>query len=66
MGWISVNDRMPEQRTTVLVYCKNNGKQFVARYSYNTWWLSFRDGPPLFEDYSLPTHWMHLPEPPKE
>lgn len=67
--WISVKDRLPEDETKVLVCCKAVGTykpinnihmQTNHISSYNKRW-----------DVSIPfgyeiTHWMPLPEPPKE
>ena len=60
--WISVKDRLPEENTEVLIYCKtNSGKEvfFVDKICY------FR-GLPIWQVWSEKvTHWMPLPEPPK-
>lgn len=61
MKWISVNDRLPDSDGDYLVYgnCTNNGDGCdIAHF------LSY----PLdeFERYIQPTHWMELPDTPKE
>jgi hypothetical protein len=61
MSWISVNDRIPEDRVYVLVY---NGSYFsitcyLSEYGYHEW--SHDDDE---YDYKNITHWMILPEPP--
>ena len=56
--WISVEERLPEENTTVLVALKD-GRVFQALYAYDGWcmWEGFTDGVIV---------WMPLPEPPKE
>lgn len=60
--WISVKDRLPEENTEVLIYCKTNrGKEvfFVDKIRY------FR-GLPIWQVWrEKVTHWMPLPKPPK-
>lgn len=63
-GWISVTDRLPELRREVLV-CLANRMVFMAwSYGPDTWWET-RLGFLRRTDYT-PTHWMPLPDPPKE
>ena len=70
--WISVEDRLPEDNLNVLVYAIGNNKNSVIAmtgythkmYGYNIdgWrspWQYF------FYEYKI-THWMPLPEAPKE
>lgn len=70
--WISVKDRLPEDNLNVLVYAIGNNKNSVIAmtgythnmYGYNIegWrspWQYF------FYEYKI-THWMPLPEAPKE
>lgn len=66
--WISVNDRMPPRDTDVLVFIW--GGCSVGRFDKRPVTLEDRWE---FEDYNLygeemnaVTHWMPLPEPPKE
>ena len=79
IGWISVKDRMPEIGEEVLVYAKGKIDGFIGEHviaickrfvehifssspGYETWstpWQYFHI------DYEI-THWMPLPEPPKE
>ena len=60
--WISVDERLPEENTEVLIYCKtNNGKEvfFVDKIRY------FR-GIAIWDVWNgKVTHWMPLPEAPK-
>lgn len=51
--WISVEERLPEERKDVLVALRR-GEIAVDYYQPNRW------------GYSDVTHWMLLPEPPKE
>ena len=60
--WISVNERLPEKDQEVLVYLFKD-RPYLA-------WLNV-DGEWETEEFTidydyLPTHWMPLPEPPKE
>lgn len=52
-GWISVNDRLPEKHVGVLVYNGSIHEDFICSSGY-------------FYDTLDVTHWMPLPEPPKE
>ena len=60
--WISVDERLPEENTEVLIYCKtNSGKEvfFVDKIRY------FR-GLAIWQAWNgKVTHWMPLPEAPK-
>lgn len=61
-GWVSLNDGFPQPHQMVLVA---RGK-FVTTGSYSPefgWEWEQLDGE---DDYSLATHWMPLPTPPKE
>lgn len=63
--WISVNDRLPEAGGYVVCIAKRNPFSrfipIVARIEKNGWVN------PITEQYiSEVTHWMPLPEPPKE
>ncbi len=81
-GWISVKDRLPDTAGIECLVCavnkKYNQTHVITAYSgYDGpgWWttdMNYMSGP-----YELPrntwlhpslkvTHWMHLPEPPKE
>ena len=56
--WISVKERLPSDEKTVLCVTKNN-RPFVCRYkhAWERWAVSLN---------VEVTHWMPLPEPPKE
>ena len=61
--WISVKDRLPRERQRVLGYMGSCSQ--IAVYEGNdTWWTDYHGhsvtGKNLF------THWMPLPNPPKE
>ena len=56
--WISVKDRLPEIGKLALVY-GSSGSMTVARHVAGNEWVV----PGIF---SRVTHWMPLPEPPKE
>ena len=58
-GWISVEDELPELATLALVCDASSGKMAVARYIANNQWVL-----PAF--FPTVTHWMPLPEAPKE
>ncbi len=56
MEWISVKDRLPEQYDHVLIA---NGKIVTTAY--------FQDGEFVGEETDIViTHWMPLPQPPKD
>ena len=60
--WISVKDRLPEEGRFVLVFCErfhNSSPMFVSRRLDFNYWGG------LGRDFGI-THWMPLPEPPKE
>ena len=56
--WIPVSERLPEKNTTVIA-ATDYGLVFQALYAYDGW--------DLWEGNEVNiTHWMLLPEPPKE
>jgi hypothetical protein len=64
--WISVKERLPEDRHSVLVYCPYNKCIYTAYYDdFNDEWYYFGCGGGI-EVYYTVTNWMPLPEPPKE
>lgn len=63
MEWISVKDRMPEDDATYLVYGRNGYGIGFAVYYGDGEWLTCDD---LTNITRFITHWMPLPESPKE
>ena len=59
--WISVKDRLPEPLEDVLTI-DNNGNIFISWL----WLKKFRDRCFASDTRGDITHWMPLPEPPKE
>lgn len=62
MEWISVNDRLPKNLERVLT-CDEYGNMhvFLHREVYKyPFGISENN-----TKYYMPTHWMHLPKPPK-
>lgn len=59
-GWVSVKDGLPEDTKQKIVFHKR-GVSF-AYFSGNYWWSSIGGRHSL----DTVTHWMPLPEPPKE
>ena len=57
-GWVSVNDRMPEEAVPVLVW-ESQGFAYVDIYKDGVWVIGT-------QNLSKLTHWMHIPDPPKE
>jgi hypothetical protein len=56
--WIPVTERLPEENTAVIAV-DDNGNVFECLYAYDGW--------DLWDDNTIiVTHWMPLPEPPKE
>lgn len=62
-GWISVEDRMPKPGENVLT-CDHKGNMHIM-FSYPSEEYPFNI-PPWHTRFFMPTHWMPLPEPPKE
>ena len=55
--WVSVEDRLPEENTTVIV-ATDNGIVSQCLYSYDGW--------DLWDDNDVNiTHWQPMPQPPK-
>lgn len=59
--WIPVTERMPEVGKDVLCFCRA-GIYFVLAWDGTHW----HEGCDRYYMKSLATHWMPLPEPPKE
>lgn len=67
--WISVKERLPEIGKNVLIYFKS-GEMAVA-FVFDTdedfvFWRAVTDDGWTCDCGAVPTHWMPLPEPPKE
>lgn len=61
MEWISVKDRLPEDTGYVLAWSPRYQEVVIAWYSEEEdFWRTEDDLAPF------PSHWMPLPEPPKE
>ena len=57
--WIPVTDRLPDEEEAVLAFCTNTGTVKVAWLIEGVWWT--------WDFYGFHiSHWMPLPEPPKE
>lgn len=77
MEWINVNERLPEDDKEVLIYIKHADYPCQALYTDGYWVVSrqvrdtAKDGDmsqpsiPLWATKDI-THWMPLPEPPKQ
>lgn len=68
--WSSVKDRLPEINKDVLMYFaveKNMAVGFLQEIDEHvTFWGAYPDGGWWTSCDCEPTHWMPLPEPPKE
>lgn len=61
--WISVKDRLPNNSSRVLAYPNTVGEAGTALYWENPqMWQDLED----HTEPWTPTHWIPLPEPPKE
>jgi hypothetical protein len=58
-GWISVSDRLPEEKGAYLVYYDNDVIN-IAIYTGKDYWTCG-----YYPIRVLPTHWTPLPEPPE-
>ena len=65
-GWISVKDRLPEDETVVIAYVQHKigWYRMFAWHDMYGWHSSASEFDDKDSDYV--THWMPLPEPPKE
>lgn len=64
--WISVTERLPEMFCAVLVYCPKNKNIYEVYFNARGEWHFFDTSiaGKMLDD--TVTHWMPLPEPPKE
>ena len=61
-SWISVKERLPEDGQVVLGFLCDNGYQVLTfSVAKNRWW-----GNEVWYWFEEISHWMPLPEPPKE
>ena len=61
--WIPVTERLPENiANRVLVVCERSNGVFYAHYE-KPFWINLETDKPFI---STVTHWMPMPEPPKE
>jgi hypothetical protein len=65
MEWIKVSDRLPYKGLRVLV-CTESGHLEVCFLLYEEDWYSDSSGRSMEAMAYTITHWMLLPEPPKE
>ena len=63
--WVSVEDRLPEHEKEVLFY--SYGDYFAGFYCHceKEWYFGSEKNPHEYSRTPI-THWMPLPEPPKE
>ena len=66
--WIPVSERMPERDVDVQVYCADKKEQMVGYMERNETegWFRFASLPNGGGVYCKPTHWMELPEAPRQ
>lgn len=64
-SWISVEDRLPDNNSVVVIWCTQYGQfPFVCLYDDNEWDMATLS--PGNIDPSKITHWLPLPEPPRD
>ena len=61
--WISIKERLPENARMVLVYVE--WKRIFDAWYANGIWYEFSEASQML-DFDGVTHWMSLPEPPKD
>lgn len=71
MEWISIDDRKPPQDIPVLVSKFDGRKNVCMNFvwiatRYRNDWVWADDEKPMDPKYGVITHWMPLPEPPKD
>ena len=63
--WISVEDRLPDYFTSVLVWCPGNKCIYAAYRNARQEWYTFDDTIAGHVVVNMVTHWMQIPNPPK-
>ena len=63
--WISVDDRLPEYFKAVLIYCPTDKNVYEVYLETHGLWRFFDYSAGKIIDEPV-THWMPIPEPPKE
>lgn len=69
MKWISVKEGLPQEGITVFVYSKeySNDDPVLAYFEDGEWIdIDFEESPDFAIIKDPVTHWMPLPEPPKD
>ena len=64
--WISVDDRLPDYFTSVLVWCPGNKCIYAAYRNARQEWYTFDDTIAGHVVVNMVTHWMPMPQPPEE
>lgn len=66
--WISVKDRLPEIRHVVLAFSPHHGNIWALSLHEDGFWYYWMDASRKYDPLWMGpiTHWMPLPEPPKE
>lgn len=65
-GWVSVKDRLPEPEENVIIWTKTGCMKYAQYHedgSVNPWYV-YEDNARAWTN--VISHWMPLPEPPKE
>jgi hypothetical protein len=66
MEWIKVSDRLPSPHEKVNVLMDRNNILIGIMGSDNEWYVFWSDGLEKEDEFEPVTHWMPLPEPPKQ
>ena len=63
--WVSVDDKLPDYFTSVLVWCPGNKCIYAAYRNARQEWYTFDDTIAGHVVVNMVTHWMPMPERPK-
>ena len=63
--WVSVDDRLPDYFTSVLVWCPGNKCIYAAYRNARQEWYTFDDTIAGHVVVNMVTHWMPMPTAPK-